>query len=222
MLLCWSVLQFVTMCCSVLQIDRAVSVLQCFRSIVELFSIVHYFFCICWNKVHLARRCKTDLRSCVAVSCSVLQCVSVLQSATECAAVRCSTLQYVAVCSGVLSPSFLLVLCHVSSPWQSARSLSRRQCLPLLSLPLPPPQSRFCRVKMTFELLPKIWFVSTRTNSMKCFVKWIPVNTHVRSNKTQSCLNQIGANPKNLQFNSLNVVTQQVLHERPYALSKKP
>ena len=31
-------------------------------------------------------------------------------------------------------------------------------------------------------------FVSTRTNSIKCFVSWIPMHTHVRANKTQLCL----------------------------------
>ena len=41
-----------------------------------------------------------------------------------------------------------------------------------------------CRVKITFELLPTNWFVSTKTNSMKCFVNWIPLNTHVRSHQT--------------------------------------
>ena len=45
---------------------------------------------------------------------------------------------------------------------------------------------------------------------------------HIRLNKTQPWLNQIGANPKNLKLNSLNVVTQQVVRESPYALSKKP
>ena len=46
-----------------------------------------------------------------------------------------------------------------------------------------------CRVKITFELLPNSWFVSTKMNSMKCFVNWIPLNTHVLSNQTQRCLN---------------------------------
>jgi len=30
--------------------------------------------------------------------------------------------------------------------------------------------------------------MEARTNSMKCFVKWIPLNTHVRANKTLTCL----------------------------------
>jgi len=42
-----------------------------------------------------------------------------------------------------------------------------------------------CRVKIMFGLLPNNWFVSTKMNSMKCFVSWIPLNTHVRSNQTQ-------------------------------------
>jgi len=37
-----------------------------------------------------------------------------------------------------------------------------------------------CRVKITSELLLTICFVSTTTNSMKCLVNWIPLNTHVR------------------------------------------
>jgi len=45
-----------------------------------------------------------------------------------------------------------------------------------------------CRFKTKFRLLPKNWFVSTRTNSMKCFVNWNPANSHVRSIKTQPCL----------------------------------
>jgi hypothetical protein len=41
-----------------------------------------------------------------------------------------------------------------------------------------------CRVKITFELLRTTSFVSTKMNSMKCFVNWIPLNTHVRMNST--------------------------------------
>ena len=37
-----------------------------------------------------------------------------------------------------------------------------------------------CRVKITFDLLLTICFVSTTTNSMKCVVNWIPLNTHFR------------------------------------------
>jgi len=42
-----------------------------------------------------------------------------------------------------------------------------------------------CRVKITLEVLPNKSFVSTRTNSMKCIVNWIPANLHVCSNKPQ-------------------------------------
>jgi len=45
-----------------------------------------------------------------------------------------------------------------------------------------------CRVKITFELLLTICFVSTTTNSMKYLVNWIPLNTHVRFESTQPCL----------------------------------
>ena len=44
---------------------------------------------------------------------------------------------------------------------------------------------QFCRVKITFESLLNNWFISTKTNFMKCFVNWIALNTHVLSNKTQ-------------------------------------
>ena len=46
-----------------------------------------------------------------------------------------------------------------------------------------------CRVKITFQLLPNNWFVSTRTSLIKGFVNWILANSHVRSNKIQPCLN---------------------------------
>jgi len=36
------------------------------------------------------------------------------------------------------------------------------------------------RVKITFELLLTICFVSTTTNSMKCLVNWIPLTSTVR------------------------------------------
>jgi len=45
-----------------------------------------------------------------------------------------------------------------------------------------------CRVKITFRLLRNNWFVSTKTNSMKCFENWILLNSHVRFNKTQPYL----------------------------------
>jgi len=44
-----------------------------------------------------------------------------------------------------------------------------------------------CRVKITFRFLPNDWFVFTKTNSIKCFLDWIPLNTHVRFNETQPC-----------------------------------
>ena len=45
-----------------------------------------------------------------------------------------------------------------------------------------------CRVKITFKLILTICLVSTTTNSMKYLVNWIPLNTHVRSENTQPCL----------------------------------
>ena len=59
---------------------------------------------------------------------------------------------------------------------------SARRLLPATLLERWP---QICRFKITFELLLNNWFVSTKTNSMKCFVNWIPANSHVHSNKTQ-------------------------------------
>jgi len=47
---------------------------------------------------------------------------------------------------------------------------------------------QICRVKITFGLLPPNWFVFTKKNSMKCFVKWIPLRICVRSRNTQPYL----------------------------------
>jgi len=48
-----------------------------------------------------------------------------------------------------------------------------------------------CRLKITFELLRTICFVSITTNLMKCVVKWIPLNTHIRFENTQPCLKTV-------------------------------
>ena len=40
-----------------------------------------------------------------------------------------------------------------------------------------------CRIKILFGLLPNNWFFFT-TNSMKCVVNWIPLNTRVRLTQT--------------------------------------
>jgi len=45
-----------------------------------------------------------------------------------------------------------------------------------------------CRLNITFEILRAICFVSTTTNSMKCVLNWIPLNTHVGFENTQPCL----------------------------------
>jgi len=44
----------------------------------------------------------------------------------------------------------------------------------------------FCRVKITFTLLPTNSFVSTTTNSMKCLVNWIPERIRVRSRNART------------------------------------
>jgi len=63
---------------------------------------------------------------------------------------------------------------------------SARRLLPATLLELWP---QVCRVKITFELLRTTSFFSTKTNLMKCFLKWIPMNSHVHLNKPQVCLN---------------------------------
>ena len=45
------------------------------------------------------------------------------------------------------------------------------------------------RLKITFELRLTFFCVSTTTNMMKYLVNWIPLNTHVRFENTQPCLN---------------------------------
>jgi len=45
-----------------------------------------------------------------------------------------------------------------------------------------------CHIQITFELLQTDLFVSAKTNSMKCFVSWIPVNEHLCPNKTNPAL----------------------------------
>ena len=75
-------------------------------------------------------------------------------------------------------------------PWDTRYQFSikklyfQRKMLALgfcLLQPCPQRWAQVCRVKIMSDLLPNNWFVSTRTNSMKCFINWIPLNTHVRS-----------------------------------------
>ena len=49
----------------------------------------------------------------------------------------------------------------------------------LLAAAMPERWPQVCRVKITFESLLNNSFVSTKTNSMQCFVNWILLNTHV-------------------------------------------
>jgi len=53
----------------------------------------------------------------------------------------------------------------------------------LLAAAMPERWPQVCRVKITFELLLTICFVSTKTNLMKCLTNYIPLNTHVRFKK---------------------------------------
>ena len=48
-----------------------------------------------------------------------------------------------------------------------------------------------CRLKITFELLRTICFVSITTNLMKCVVKWIPLNTHIVSKTPNPALKRL-------------------------------
>jgi len=50
---------------------------------------------------------------------------------------------------------------------------------------------QICRVEISCELLQPLRSFP-QTNSMKCFVNWIALNSHVRLNKTQPCLNVAG------------------------------
>ena len=74
-----------------------------------------------------------------------------------------------------------------SPDFSEKHNASARRLLPATLLERWP---QVCRVRIMFESLPNNWFVSrkTVTNWMKCFVNRIPLNTHVRWNKTQPCL----------------------------------
>ena len=62
------------------------------------------------------------------------------------------------------------------------------------------------RVMQTLSRVSPTSFVSTKTNSMKCFVNWIPLNSHLLLNKTQPCL-QGGPEPVENEINVPNVST---------------
>jgi len=64
---------------------------------------------------------------------------------------------------------------------------SARLLLPAILLERWP---QVCCVKIMFELLRSTSLVSTKTNSMKRLVSWIPLNSHVHLNKTQACLSE--------------------------------
>jgi len=69
--------------------------------------------------------------------------------------------------------------------WKKYNAIARR----LLTAAMPKRWPQVCRVKITFESLLKICFVSISTKSMKYLVNWIPLNTHVCFENTQPCLN---------------------------------
>jgi len=52
---------------------------------------------------------------------------------------------------------------------------------------MPERWQQVCRVKITYELLLTICFVSTATNSIKCLVNWIALTMHVRFENTRPC-----------------------------------
>ena len=67
-----------------------------------------------------------------------------------------------------------------------------------------------CRIKITFELLRTYSFFSTKPNSMKYFVNWIPLNIQVRTNQTQPDL-EIGLDIFRMNTDSLASLTQPLL-----------
>ena len=75
-------------------------------------------------------------------------------------------------------------ICQIRIEKQNA---SARRLLPADMLERWP---QVCRVKITLTLLPTNCFVSTRTNSMKCLVNWVPLRIRVLSRNTQ--LHQTG------------------------------
>ena len=71
---------------------------------------------------------------------------------------------------------------------------SARRLLPATLLKRWP---QVCHVKIMFKLLSNNWLISTRMNLMKCFINWIPVNTHVCLVWTQPCFETIGPRKTN-------------------------
>jgi len=59
---------------------------------------------------------------------------------------------------------------------------------------------RSASIKITFGLLRTTLVISTKTNSMKCLVNWIPLNTTVRLNK----IRRDGFERTNMQWNPVN------------------
>jgi len=164
-------------------IEMRCSVLQC----VAVCCWVLQCIAVCCSPLHIDMWC--SVLQCVAERCSVLQCVAVCCSplhidmwcVLQCVAECCSVLQCIAVCCSPLHIDINNTY-HIRTEKQNA---SARRLLPATLLERWP---QVFRVKITFESLRTTSFVSTKTNSMKCFVNWIPLNMHVRSNQTQPCL----------------------------------
>jgi len=76
----------------------------------------------------------------------------------------------------------------ISNIWQICTAKCNVSARRLLATVMPDRWPQVCHVKMTFEFILHNWSVSTRTNSMNCFVNWIPASTHVRSNKPNPSL----------------------------------
>jgi len=95
MVLLWSVLQGVAVCCSVLQC-AAHHATHCVY--VELLAAGRHSQCC--SVLQCAAVCCSVLQcvQCVAVCCSVLQCVAVCCSVLPCVAVRCMVLFSVSQC----------------------------------------------------------------------------------------------------------------------------
>jgi len=66
----------------------------------------------------------------------------------------------------------------------------RRVCLSFLLIHPSQAFWAWCTTKLfnLSVLLPNNWFISTKSHLMQHFVNWIPLNPHVRSNKTEPWL----------------------------------
>jgi len=80
--------------------------------------------------------------------------------------------------------------------WTYSKFVRKNKVLALsVCLPQPCPGAGR-RFAVSRSCLSHWWFVSTKTSSMKCFVNWIPINTHVHFIRTQAYLQPKTKNQK--------------------------